>query len=195
MRHHTLDYEVDLKIIEGSRARKAEKAEKLAVCEGAQKPSVPEDEIKPLDQTEKSQEQCHHSVCLGCDVGGRTLVEVLRVVLFSEKGEQQVMALCDSGGFNTTLMDEELAQSLGLKGKEMELQIQGVNAEKAFTSQHIKNCRIARVGTEGVKYVPTDVKRFPNLSVPGQKIEWSAIKHNFSHLKDLDLKDTDTGTV
>ena len=52
MRHHTLDYEVDLKIIEGSRARKAEKAEKLAVCEGAQKPSVPEDEIKPLDQTE-----------------------------------------------------------------------------------------------------------------------------------------------
>ena len=55
------------------------------------------------------------------------------------------MALRDSG-CNTTLMDEELAQSLGLKGKEIELQIQGVNAEKAFTSQHIKNCRIARVG-------------------------------------------------
>ena len=104
------------------------------------------------------------------------------------------MALRDSG-FNTTLMDEELAQSLGLKGKEMELQIQGVNAEEAFTSQDIKNCRIARVGREGVKYVPTDVETLPNLSGPDQKIKWSAIKQNFSHLKDLDLKDTDTVTV
>ena len=61
-------------------------------------------------------------------------------------------------------MDEELARSLGRKGKEIELQIQGVNAEKSFTSEHIKNCRIARVGREGVKYVLRDVKTFPNLS-------------------------------
>ena len=70
-----------------------------------------------------------------------------------------------------------------------------LNAERAFTWQHIKNCRIARVGRDGVKYVPTDVKTFPNLSGPDQKIEWSAIKQNFSHLEDLDLKDTDKGPV
>ena len=40
-----------------------------------------------------------------------------------------------------------------------------------------------------------DVKTFPNLRGPYQKIKWSAIKQNFSHLKDLDLKDTDTGPV
>ena len=131
---------------------------------------------------------------LGCEVDGRALVEVLPVVLFSEKGEQQVKALRDSG-CNTTLMDEELAQSLGLNSKEIELQIQGVNAEKAFTWQHIKNCRIARVGREGVKYVLRDLKTFPDLSGPGQKIKWSAIKKKYSHLKDLDLKDTDTGPV
>ena len=62
MRHRTLDHEVDLIIIERSRAKKAEKAEKLAVREGAQKPSVPEGEIKPLDQTEKSREKYHHSL-------------------------------------------------------------------------------------------------------------------------------------
>ena len=73
--------------------------------------------------------------------------------------------------------------------------MQGVNAEKAFSSQPIKNSRIARVGREGVKYVLRDVKTFPNLSGPDQKIKWSAIKQNFSHLKDLDLKDTDTGPV
>ena len=79
MRHHTLVHEVDLNIIERSRARKEEK---LAVCEGAQKPSVPEGENKPLNQSENSREQCHHSMCLGCEVGGRALVKVLHVVLF-----------------------------------------------------------------------------------------------------------------
>ena len=94
---------------------------------------------------------------LGCEVDGSALVEVLPVAPFSENGEQQVKALHDSG-CNTTLMDEELAQSLGLNSREIELQIQGVNAEKAFTWQEIKNCRIARVGRDGVKYVPRDFK-------------------------------------
>ena len=134
-------------------------------------------------------------MCLGCEVGGRALVEVLPVVLFSEKVEQQVMALRDSGCNITKDEDEGLAQLLGLKCREIELQIQGVNAEKAFISQHIKNCRIARVGREQVKYVLRDVKTFPNLSGQDQKIKWSAIKENVSHLKDLDLKDTDTGPV
>ena len=42
---------------------------------------------------------------LGCEAGGRALVEVLPVVLFSEKGEQQVMALRDLG-CNRAIMDE-----------------------------------------------------------------------------------------
>ena len=41
-----------------------------------------------------------------------------------------------------------------------------------------------------MNYVLRDVKRFPNLRGPDQKIKWSAIKQNFSHLKDLDLTDT-----
>ena len=60
---------------------------------------------------------------------------------------------------------------LVLKDKQIELQIQGVNAEKAFTSQHTKNCRIAGVDREGVKYVLRDVKTFLNLSGPDHKIK------------------------
>ena len=62
MRHHTLVHEVDLNIIERSRARKAEK---LAVGEGAQKPLAPGGDNKPLNPSEKSWEQFHHSVNLG----------------------------------------------------------------------------------------------------------------------------------
>ena len=47
------------------------------------------------------------------------------------------MALRDAG-CNTTLKDESLAVTLGLKGKEMDLKIQGVNSQKVFTFQHIK---------------------------------------------------------
>ena len=101
MRHHALVHEVDLNIIERARTRKAEK---LAVSEGAQKPFVAEGENKPINQSEQSQERCHHSVCLSCKAGGPALVEVLAVVLFSERGEQQVTVLRDLA-CNATLMD------------------------------------------------------------------------------------------
>ena len=52
---------------------------------------------------------------------------------------RRVMALGDSG-CNTTLIHESLALSLGLQGKEVDLEIQEVNAKKVFTSQHIKKC-------------------------------------------------------
>ena len=76
--------------------------------------------------------------------------------MFGDKGERQVMALRDSG-CNTTLMDENLGAALGLSGKEVDLEIQGVNSQKTFTSQHIKKCSVARVGREEVKYLLRDV--------------------------------------
>ena len=48
------------------------------------------------------------------------------MVVFGENGEQRAMALRDLS-CNTTLMAESLAMTLGLKGKEMDLEIQGVN--------------------------------------------------------------------
>ena len=67
------------------------------------------------------------------------------MVVFGENGKQRAMALRDSG-CNTTLMDESLAVTLGPKGKEMDLEIQGVSSNRVFTSKHIKKCHVARVG-------------------------------------------------
>ncbi|XP_074620907.1 uncharacterized protein LOC141879532 [Acropora palmata] len=101
------------------------------------------------------------------------------------------MVLRDSG-CNTTLMDENLGAALGLSGKEVDLEIQGVNSQKTFTSQHIKKCSVARVGREEVKYLLRDVKTVPSLNGPDQRLKWSTIKLGYNHLKDLDLRDTDT---
>lgn len=85
--------------------------------------------------------------------------------------------------------------ALGLGGKEVNPEIQGINSQKTFTSQHIKKCSVARVGREEVKYLLRDVKTVPNLNGPDQKLKWSTIKHVYNHLKDLDLHDTDTSPV
>ena len=139
-------------------------------------------------------EEYRQSAYTGCESGGRALVEVLPIVVFGETGKRQVMAFHDSG-CNTTLIDESLALSLGLQGKEVDLEIQGVNAQKVFTSQHIKKCHVAQVGKEEVKYSLRDVKTIPNLNDPDQKLKWRIIKQEYQHLKNLDLRDTDTDPV
>ena len=102
--------------------------------------------------------------------GDRPSAYVLPIV-FGEKGKQQVMALRELG-CNTTLIDESLALSLRLQGKYVDLEIQGVNVRKVFTSQHIKKCRVARVGREEVQYSLRDVITIPCLNGPDQKLKW-----------------------
>ena len=139
-------------------------------------------------------QQYSYSVCSGFDAGVGALVEVLQVVVFRENGQQRVMALRDSG-CHTTLMDESLAVTLGLKGKEMDLEMQGVNSQRVFTSKHIKKYHVARVGKEEVRYQLRDVKTMPNLTGPDQRLKWSTIKYQYSHLKDLDIADIDSGPM
>ena len=130
----------------------------------------------------------HQSAYVGCEA------DTVLPIVFGEKGKQQVMALRDLG-CNTTLIDESLALSLRLQGKYVDLEIQGVNVRKVFTSQHIKKCRVARVGRDKLQYSLRDVRTIPRLNGPDQKLKWSTIKQEYQHLKNLDLRDTDTGPV
>ena len=166
MRHHTLVHEVDLKFIE--RARAKHQQERVAETEGDQAPP-PHQEGANAPQNQAVCEQYHHSAHSSRESGGHALVEVLPVVIFGVTGTQQVV-LRDSG-CNTTLIDESLALTLGLKGREIDLEIQGINAQKAFTSQHIKRCHVARVRKEEVKYLLRDVKTIPNLNGPDRKLK------------------------
>ncbi len=74
------------------------------------------------------------------------------------------------------------AVMLGIQGKEADLQIQGANAQKVFTSHHIKNCSVARVGEGNIGYFLRDVKTIPNLNGPDQKLRWTTIKYEYQHL-------------
>ena len=39
------------------------------------------------------------------------------------------------------------------------------------------------------------METIPNLNGPDHKLKWSSTKHEYCHLKDLDLQDTDAGPV
>ncbi|XP_068725203.1 uncharacterized protein [Montipora capricornis] len=149
MLHHTLVHEVDLRFIERAKVKRESEQVPEVVRNPAPvslegKDSSPRPAVEPLEEYQQSE-------YTGCETGGRALVEVLPIVVFGETGKQQVTALRDSA-CNTTFIDESLALSLGLQGKEVDLEIQGVNAQKVFASQHIKKCHVARVGKEEVKY-------------------------------------------
>ena len=148
MRHHTLLHEVDLKIMERRRAK--QESARMSDSAGSLV-TTPQDSGVTSSQMQEVHQRYIYSVFSGCEAGGRALVEVLPLVVFGENGEQRVIAMRDSG-CNATLMDESLAVTLGLKGKEMDLEIQGVNSQKVFTSQHIKKCHEFEKGKSGTNY-------------------------------------------
>ena len=104
--------------------------------EGAQKRFAPKGYNKALNPSEKSQEQCHLLVSLGCEVGG-------------------VVAHIKASNKLWRCVTQDVTQHLWMK-----------NWLSHLVLRNIKNCRIARVGREGVKYVLRDVKTFPNLRGP-----------------------------
>ena len=130
MRHFV--HEVDLKFIERAKAKR--ESERVPEVERDLAPVSLEGEDSSPRQVVEPHEEYRQSAYTDCETGGRALVEVLPIVVFGETGKQYVVALHDSG-CNATLIGESLAISLGLQGKEVDLEIQGVNVQKVFTEK------------------------------------------------------------
>lgn len=124
-----------MKFIEQAKAKR--ELERVLEVERDPAPVSLEGKVSSSRQTMEPLAGCHQSAWTGCETGGRVLVKVLPIVVFGETEKQQVMALRDSG-CNTPIPDESLSLSLGLQGIEVDLEIQGVNVHKLFTSKHIK---------------------------------------------------------
>ena len=107
-------HKVDLKFIERAKAKR--ESEQVPEVERDPAPVSLEGKVSLPREAAEPLEEYRQSAYTGCETGGRALVEVLPIVIFGETGKQQVMALRDSG-CNTTLIDESLGLSLGLKAK------------------------------------------------------------------------------
>ncbi len=127
MRHHTSVHEVDKRFIERSKTKKRER-ERV--------PSPPA--VPPANEQTVS--------ITGFYSKGQALVEVLPVVFYGKDGKRETVMVLRDNGCNTTLMDDDLAVALGLEGREIGLELQGINSQRVVSSKHIGKCKIARVG-------------------------------------------------
>ena len=93
MRHRTLVHEVDLKFIERAKAKR--ELERMPDVERDPAQVSLEGEDSSPRQPMEPHEGYRQSAYVGCEPGGRALVEVLPIVVFGEEGKQQVMALRD----------------------------------------------------------------------------------------------------
>lgn len=149
MRYHTTVHEVDKRFIERAKAKKQEQvpAEK--------RPPAPADSVGE-----------HDVVKTGIYAKSQALVEVLPVNFYGKDGKRETVMVLRDNGCNTTLMDEELAVTLGLEGKEVDLELQGINSQRVVSSKHINKCQIARVGREEKKFWLRDIKTIDGLNGP-----------------------------
>ena len=90
MRHHTLVHEVDWKFIERAKAKR--ELERVPDVERDPAQVSLEGEDSSPRQPMEPHEGYRQSAYVGCEPGGRALVEVLPIVVFGEEGKQQVMA-------------------------------------------------------------------------------------------------------
>ena len=84
MRHHTLVYKVDLKFIERAKAKRESERVPDVERDPAQV-SLEGEDSSPRQA--KEHEGYRQSAYVGCEAGGRALVEVLPIVVFGEKGK------------------------------------------------------------------------------------------------------------
>ena len=83
------------------------------------------------------------------------MVEVVPLVVFGETGKRQVMTLLDLG-CNTTLIDKSLVLSLGLQGKEVDLEIYGVKLRGCLLPSTSRNA-MSHVSEERKSSTPCEM--------------------------------------
>ena len=113
-------------------------------------------------------------------------LQVLVIYVLNKSGKRiKVNALLDSGS-DSTLISEELANSLDLKGKEYQLNLSNVlNYQNTFTSKLVDFAICSDIHPEIVNIQNAWV--VDSLNLPKYKLNHEQLKSEFPHLKNVDF--------
>lgn len=113
--------------------------------------------------------------------GHRTvLLKMCPIIIAGPRGEAKTYALLDEGA-TITLIDEELAASVGAKGKSRPLHLRGVNMSQQETESQLVNISIR--GLKGDESYRVKARTMKNLNLHQQSIPDTLLK--YEHLQDL----------
>ncbi|XP_062714101.1 uncharacterized protein LOC134290893 [Aedes albopictus] len=122
-----------------------------------------------------------------CSRQAGVLFKVLPVILSSNGKSVLTFAFLDDGS-NLTLMEEEIADELGLQGNVSSLCIQwtGSVTRKEPTSRQVE-LRISGVHG-GPEYTMSEVQTVPHLDLPQQSLDYEKLSKEFPHLRGLPVR-------
>ncbi|XP_058826161.1 uncharacterized protein LOC131686058 [Topomyia yanbarensis] len=140
-------------------------------------------EQSPAD-SEMSRSNVNATVTIHRQMTSSTLFRVLPVTLFGRKGNVHTYAFLDDGS-SVTLLEQSIADSLGLEGKTEPLCIQwtgGIN--KKMSGARRVSLEISGAGSEKLFNV-AEVYTVDNLGLPEQTLEFGEMERQYDHLRGL----------
>ena len=108
------------------------------------------------------------------------------------KGQRTVNVLLYLGS-QVTLISEQLASDLGLKGPADNISLGTVNGSRSYRSQRVEFDLRPRASSQ--QFCVRGARTTPVLNVKGPAVNWPAVKRQWPNLCDLKLPNTNSSPV
>ncbi|XP_026745266.1 uncharacterized protein LOC113506629 [Trichoplusia ni] len=143
----------------------------------------PEDKsVTQRTPTEPADKEAVMSVATRTATGPKTvMLKMCPVVIAGPRGEVKTLALFDEGA-TVTLIDEDLATSIGAEGSMLPLRIQGVNMSSQEQKSRIVEVRVKGVRKDSASH-KLHARTMKNLKLHRQSIPDTVLE--YEHLRDL----------
>ncbi|XP_055914028.1 uncharacterized protein LOC129947476 [Eupeodes corollae] len=120
-----------------------------------------------------------------------TLFRIVPVILYGNGSQIKTFAFLDDGS-SLTLMDEELATQLNMKGKPQPLCLKWTGNTNRYENQsQLLTLRISSTVHDAKIYALSDVHTVKNLSLPYQSLNFEDLQNKYEHLKGLPIESYD----
>lgn len=144
-------------------------------------------ETTPSEST-GNPDSAHHGCNTHRSHSSSALFRYIPVIVYGEKSSVHTFAFLDDGS-ELTLLDNDLANELGLTGSEVPLNLRWTGG----TERCEKESRITRLAITGVQdrakqFTLDEVRTVKELQLPHQSLDMDEMKERYPHLRGLPIK-------
>lgn len=118
----------------------------------------------------------------------RVMFRIIPVKLFGETVVIKTYALLDEGS-SVTMIDEKLANDLGLDGPKSTLELQWLDNRRKSEVSRAVSFKISGTGSGSKKFDLTNVRTVRELNLPSQSVSFSDLRNRFQSFGGLPVED------
>ncbi|XP_065356286.1 uncharacterized protein LOC135950683 [Calliphora vicina] len=140
----------------------------------------------PVQPNTSNTSEPNHNVLNCSNDNKKLLFRVLPVTLYGEKCSIDIYALFDDGS-SITMLDKEIADCVGVRGKSNDLNIQWFGGRSAREPSMTFNLKVSGAG-KNKSHLLKNVYAVSNLNLPMQSLSEDEIKVSLKHLSNNSIK-------